>query len=376
MNLLLNNGSKLQQVRKLMDNMKKILYTLLLGTAVMACSKESVEYEAPDTEISLVPVTRVAQTKADVTDGAVSGAVMPDNYTLTVSAYYDNDYAENSQVNYTDFNTAYFENATFTKENGESSNIWAGSPTKYYWPKNGALIFAAYAAPSASVSMTYTNADADKFAISNYKQPAIEKTEDILYSMHTKPKPVTTSSTSAVAMDFKHALTWVTFLFNSTEANAFKVTSVKVNNAVATGSAELTSTGAAWNPTTYDSFEYYSTSSTDDGTVLPINTNNKTTEIANSASHGLLIPVTLQGNGNTTNNVELEVAYKFKKASNSTDYDVDQVYKANLYDIVENCPTGWEAGTHYIYTLTFGRNEIKVAPTVTEWTENIISIEP
>lgn len=349
-----------------MDNMKKILYTLLLGTAVMACSKESVEYEAPDTEISLVPVTRVAQTKADVTDGAVSGAAMPDNYTLTVSAYYDNDYTAGGTVNYSGF-TTYFEKATFTKESGATT--WAGNPIHYYWPKNGALVFAAYAAPSASVSMTYTNSDADKFAVDSYTQPLIDKTEDILYSMHTEPKPVATSSTTPVDMKFSHALTWVTFLFNSTEAEAFKVTSVKINNAALTASAELTSAGAVWTPATYGSFEYYSAT---EGTVLPINTNDATVEIANSASHGLLIPVALQG----TNNVELEVAYKFKKASNSADYDVDQVYKADLYNIVENCPPSWTAGTHYTYTLTFGRNEIKVAPTVNNWTEKEISIKP
>ena len=29
----------------------------------------------------------------------------------------------------------------------------------------------------------------------------------------------------------------------------------------------------------------------------------------------------------------------------------------------------WEPGKHYIYTITFGGNEILIAPTVTDWTD-------
>lgn len=181
-------------------------------------------------------------------------------------------------------------------------------------------------------------------------------------------------------MDFHHALAWVTFLFNTKEntavnTNAYVVTSVVVEKSANKASgATFNSTGATWtldasySPT---DFTFYTDAT---GTTLTNKTDAYELVTPSTATEsGLFIPMTLN------KDVKLVVNFKMKQNSNSTEPDLEQTYSVQLNTLKttgDEAITEWKAGYHYIYTLTFGQNVIEVKPTVTDWVDKTIAINP
>ena len=118
--------------------MKKIFFSLLAIAAIASCAKTEAVYEEGKAEIKLSPVTAL-QTKANVL-GAVDGTTYPTGENFDVFAYWskdDNGMFTNGEL----FLKNLYDNggAEFTNK----GNYWGGL-SKYYWPKNGYLRFAAY----------------------------------------------------------------------------------------------------------------------------------------------------------------------------------------------------------------------------------------
>ena len=114
--------------------MKKIFFSFLAIAAIASCAKTEAVYEGADSEIKLAPVA-AKQTKANVL-GAIDGTEYPTAENFDVYGYWKNVGAGET---YTD-GQSYFGGAVEFTNKG---NYWGGV-TPYYWPKNGALRFAAY----------------------------------------------------------------------------------------------------------------------------------------------------------------------------------------------------------------------------------------
>ena len=139
--------------------MKKIFFSLLAIAALASCAKTEAVYTGADSEIKLAPVA-ARQTKANVL-AAIDGTEYPTAENFDVYGYWKNVGAGET---YTD-GVSYFgkEGVEFVNK----GNYWGGATT-YYWPKNGALRFAAYS-PS-SLDLTHSQ-DGDTFSVTGYKQP-------------------------------------------------------------------------------------------------------------------------------------------------------------------------------------------------------------
>ena len=184
--------------------MKKIyLSVLAAAVAVAACDKSETinEENGKRQEVSFSPVNQPA-TKAPITT-----AVFPDDNTIFVSASYNK--------------VKFFEGKTFKK----SGTVWknydegAGVFSVIYGPLGGGLDFLAYSTTLAATAKWgdgTLGTDDDVAGIvaidypSNYTAAGVNDTQDDLLYATTS-----SSSSSAVPIEFKHALSWVNFMVQS-----------------------------------------------------------------------------------------------------------------------------------------------------------------
>lgn len=330
--------------------MKKVFAIVLGASAMIACTKTSVSYE-PTGEIALAPVASVNMTKA-----AVEGAAMPDDWHLKVFGYYDPEATKIPDAGIgNSFSTPYLNGAEFSK-NGE---VWAGTPNPYYWPKTGSILFAAYAPFDFATALTHDRAT-NVFTLTDYVQPALSDTKDLLYSCYTTP-----ATKGTVAMVFRHALAWVTFELGTSDENVFKVQKITIEKAASKGSATL---GTA---TEGNDNRVWTVSEKKDLQVFSGDDDLKSmTEIADAKKCGLVIPAELG------DDVVLKIEYTMAYGATTP---VSQVFSTqlNLCEDKNNQKINvWKAGMHYTYRLNFGRDEIKIAPKVEDWVDtNIDNID-
>ena len=328
--------------------MKKIFFSLLAIAALASCAKTEAVYEGADSEIKLVPVA-AKQTKANVL-GAIDGTEYPTAENFDVYGYWKNVGAGET---YTD-GQSYFGGAVEFTNKG---NYWGGV-TPYYWPKNGALRFAAYS--PADLDLAHEQVG-DVFSVDGYSQPSnTAETWDFLVAPTSESYTAMTAAEN-VSVVFEHALSWITLQVKTKDAAAegvFTIKSVKINGVNTTADFEASMLGQEM--VQYESWtnwsapaEYVVFDGVQGVTAEP-------TVIENTAAGTLVIP---QATTNVT------VVFDQKGVNGTMDM-TDMVVNLDLVLDQDNEP--WRPGYHYIYTLVFGLDEILINPSVDLWNEYIV----
>lgn len=333
--------------------MKKSLIIALGAIALVACTKTSVSYEQTG-EIALAPVTRV-NTKA-----AVEGVAMPGDALLKVYGYYDAN--TDAGKSWKDGNfSAYLKGVDFAKN---ASNKWGGSPNPYYWPKSGSILFAAYTPASYSGVSHGVEATTgvDYFKVENAAQVTdFSKSVDLLYANFGK-----SAFNAVVPMTFSHAFSWITIEANdgdladgATTPN-FRIKSITFKDLVKEAKSDKLPEWTANDVAGKGDFVIFSSAETDGKDVK------KTfAEFANAEKSVFFFPQDLDNDDAT-----LEIEYSMNIGNNDF---VDQRFSAKFKTFTSGSPattvTKWEPGKHYIYQVTFGRNEILIEPKLQDWAD-------
>ncbi len=318
--------------------MKKIYLSILaVAVAFAACDKSENQIEkGQQAEISFNPVNRPA-TKAPVTTAA-----FPDDNTIYVSA-------SNNK-------NKFFEAKTFKKDGAVWKNYVGAVQTPIYWPLGGtgSFDFLAYSTTLAATAVWgdggVPNDVAGKVVITypdNYGTPGVTTItqDDLLYA--------TTSSSSrstALPIDFKHALAWVNFMVKSNIKVNIK--SIELVNVFTEGIFTIDQTSntpqTSWTPGTRGDKAILTYTNDATPNVLA------SFDIDGSAGHevgddhafgdkGILLPEQPIPN--------FKITYDLGEG--------DLVYTVNQ-------PRGtWENGKKYTYKIAITFNEITLEPTVT-----------
>ena len=323
--------------------MKKIFFSLLAIAALASCAKTEAVYTETESEIKLAPVTAL-QTKANVL-GAIDGTVYPTAENFGVYGYWKNVGAGET---YTDGQSYFGGPVVFTNK----GNYWGGVEA-YYWPKNGALRFAAYS-PS-TVAVEHNQVD-DVYTVAEYEQPSeTAKTWDFLVAPTSKSYTAMTAA-EKVSVVFEHALSWLTLKVKAKDAaaeNVFTIKSVTINDV---------NTKAAFNASMLDGIQYeeWANWNTPADYVVYEGAQVVTADAAvieTTPAGTVVIPQA------TT---KVTVVFNQKGVNGTMDME-DMVVELDLVLDGDNQP--WEPGKHYNYTLVFGLDEILINPSVTDWEE-------
>lgn len=366
--------------------MKKLVIAVLAIGAMAACTKSNIQYEQPE-EISFQPVAKKA-TKA--VTGAIDGTTYPTGEKFNVWSWWTIEKAGTSigsipgdfEADNTDSEEPilYINAGTFT--NRESNN-WGGV-TPYYWPTTGSLVFAGYSPSDASTSSTFNyDFKNQNFTVTNYIQSnEIDKTVDLMWFDADQSY----KQNGAVNVTFKHALSWLEFKFKLaagvTQPN-WKITKVTLNGIET--KADFSSSPMGWSN--------YSTEDAYKNQQMTIFTGNKILESSeagylsadadarkNENTGVVVIPQSCApAIGNDAAAAELVIEYGLLTPATAYKPEAEKVYidqRVTLY-LDYSCNTAehnpphdgnmWEPGYHYIYTITFGANEILISPSVEKW---------
>ncbi len=341
--------------------MKKSIAIVLGVASLAACTKSSVSYEQTD-EISFAPVASVNKTKA-----AVDRTAFPDANLMGVYAYYNSKLkADTQDVEFVDYDS-YLAQATFKKNN---NGVWAGwnsttsSSNPYYWPKTGSLLFAAYSPETPALTHNFAVNDSkvtDKFTASDYVQSSdLSKTVDLLWSPVTNISYDKATGATGVPMTFYHAMSWVTInvkAASSTAKDKFAIKFLKLKSVA--GKGDLTTDGSEITWTNLSAEADLNVFASEDQKTTVKETAATLEKVSNGT---VVIPQDLT-------NVKLEVV--FQQASGVADaWTAEQTVTIDLKDCKKSDNTtisAWENGKHYIYTLSFGIDEITINPDVKKW---------
>lgn len=356
--------------------MKKFVIAALAIGAMAACTKSNVQFEQPG-EISFQPVAQKA------TKAAVDGTFYPTDaaYNFNVWAWWGNEAAGTELNSFDETITPYIAKGTFAAKD----NISWGGLTPYYWPTTGSLVFAGYSPASATGTFEYDIA-ANTLKITDYVQPnTISDAQDLMW-FDVTDKSYDNNGTAGVPVTFKHALSWLTFKFNLKDASTapmWTITDVQLVGIEdkASFTAEKSKT-PIWTIATKsdedkDVIDIYSGTAytvayVAEGTVLP-ETDESGTNVKTNAV--LVIPQSCAsgtpgtpGTPAVPADAELVITYNLKTYIGENNYLTGQTVTLPLNG-TQITNDKWEPGKHYIYTITFGNNEILIAPEVTDWVD-------
>ncbi len=344
--------------------MKKLAFAVFAIGAMAACTKSNVQLEQPG-QISFQPVARKA------TKAAVDGTYYPTDeaYNFNVWAWWGEQGAG--------WNTPYIEEGTFMARN----NISWGGVTPYYWPTKGSLVFAGYSPSSATGTFTYDIAD-KIFKVQDFIQSNnIAEAIDLMwFDVTDQPYDQKRTDGKGVPVQFQHALSWLTFKFNLLSAateQRWTITNVTLKGIENQGTFTAVKNGnRLWenlskniddNIIVYQEGNYL-VEYTDEGAVLPgTDVYNQVKQVMDKAV--LVIPQSC-----ATEAAELVITYNLET------YVGDGVLSGQTVTLPLNgtyiTNNMWQPGKHYIYTITFGGNEILIAPSVTDWTDETVENIP
>lgn len=369
--------------------MKKLVIAALAIGAMAACTKSNVQYEQPG-EISLQPVAQKA-TKA------VTGTTYPEDEMFNVWAWWVESGA--GSINYSETAKDYIKEGTF-KNNGTrwgGYDMTTGKVNPYYWPTTGSLFFAGYSPADVRTSGEFAyNLKAATMTITGYQQSNdITKTKDLMWFDVDKSYDKTTAQTAGVPVKFKHALSWLTFKFNLKDeqtAHNWKVTNVKLTGIETMADCTIQK-GADpdWKDWTIPNESTLSAESKATAKTIVIFDNDAGTEILYSSpdtwTNG---DNTIQDFGGTqlelgeSNGVliipqscaeadaQLEISYLLKVPAGNNEY-ISQS-KTLFLNVGTEDGTTWKPGKHYVYTITFGADEILINPTIADWTTTPVNV--
>jgi hypothetical protein len=190
------------------------------------------------------------------------------------------------------------------------------------------------------------------------------------------------SATEGIPVTFQHALSWLTFKFNLKDNQTpemWTITNVKLTgiedkatftrafsvggNGTATWTDHKTSAVGKDNINVFTD-DNYTVKYNANGTVLPGTDADGGNGVKSNAV--LVIPQSCD-----SSNAELVITYNLKTYVDNGVLEGQTItLPLNGTPITDN---KWLPGKHYIYTITFGANEILIAPTVAVW-ENVDNI--
>ncbi len=256
-----------------------------------------------------------------------------------------------------------------TTQYDDTYNGWRPE-TRYYWPKNGYLTFAAYSptdAKSASSGITY---DATGLHITGFQVADNNANHiDLMYSerSYNKKKGSTNTNTpyDEVDLDFKHALSSIHFTaklaqdYTGTTITLNKISIYGVHtkgnfNENVTDGATYTA-APAWtgqsNPLDEaNAYVYYNSNQVLTTGVFAM-------KDATSQVDVIALPQTLPADA------EIKIEYTIDAPGAST----DPIAQVNTVKIADLTTKTWEPGKRYIYNMTFSFEEIYFAPEIVDW---------
>ena len=343
--------------------MKRFALAALILGSLAACTKSNIQYELTE-EISLQPVAEKA-TKAAYT-GTAYGDRAP---AFNVWAWWAD---VDSGTSIADFLSSgkidsYIDKGEFVHRNNGS---WGGT-IPYYWPPEGSLVFAGYS-PAETLGGTFTydiqNGD---FKVEDYIQSSdIAQTVDLMWFDRTdisynsnRNKNSNSQDVNGVPVIFHHALSWLEFRVKRNDGLP--------DNWLVT---ELELTGI-------ETKAYFNSNDTPQWTGQDVSHDIRvwngsylaqpTYKVLESTPNGVIVIPQQCAEGKAN----LKVTYNLKKYDGTE----DSWLRAQTVTLPLTAGTdgnSWLPGKKYVYTIVFGNNEIRIAPTVTDWTdEGNVNIE-
>jgi hypothetical protein len=348
--------------------MKKALY-IFAALALVACSKSEVAYDtANDGELVVVPAA------SNITKAAITDGIYPEENHISLFAFHAPGVPSGAVTDYSKFIETYlYDTEYFYTGTDQSTKIWGGLKASYYWPITGSLVFAGYSleaptaageraeSPKIGTKVAYTLAT-DKLEIEGYTQsldPA--STFDFLYFGRTSSSYNNRRTGDPIALEFKHALSWITIEVLGGEGalvdgHVWSVTNVKLAGVQNTG--DFTYTGTA----TETKVEWDTPATATDAEFVIFNGSKPLTDemtaIENEENGTLVIPQQA---------TKLWVTVEYLSPANDTITEEIEI------DLSKYTTTGWEAGKRYTYQLTFAPTEITVAPIVDTWPDPVVA---
>ncbi len=321
----------------------KFLFAALAAAAMTACSTDEV---------------------VDVNRGnAISFRTSVDKATRT-TVYSASSLMDNFKVTAIGNSATYFSDLVVTK--GEN-NAWTTAST-YYWP-NYDLSFYAYAPTDLTNSGSATvNIANGAQTISNFKPTSkVANQQDLVVALAKDQS----SSTSAVALNFKHALSQVDVKAQCTRADVqVKVLGVKLVNVKNSGTftfpAATTSNDATisnqW--TAGESTGSYMSGVSSAVTLTKGESTTTATSIMATDDHFLMVPQTLTAGSVSGSSITgayisvlCQISVKQGESDSYTSFFPSST-DASKYAFAAVPLSGtWEAGKKYTYTLSFGGSD-------------------
>lgn len=363
--------------------MKKFLFwTALASVALTGCVKNDVEPNpslGQDVEITFNQPVVGKITKAH--EGEISNATYPTTESFIVHAWahegdFDPDASPAPTVYINQQETEHFDGSSIAAgaPGDDGDETWRINPP-YYWPKTHKLTFTAYSPkemyPYASIDAK-TGIKLTDVVIGN----EVKEHRDILYSnrVYNQTYPeydfdIDNDELIGVDIQFHHALASVKVIVKALEnyapTNAITINKIWFDNVEMKGTfTEGLSTG----------LESTSTGSWTTPTETNNDLNLKGGDIAidekypNEVQYGstaLLIPQNLDG--------YLNVTYTITNPNGTTKIQETKAFKLSEQTSGLTPIDKWEQSKRYIYTLTFGLNEIYLAPQVDNWDDVTMS---
>ncbi len=315
--------------------MKKYLFLVsVAAVALTACTNESEEYVGSNQarEISFSPIAQ-KHTRA-----AVESTTFP-TQDMYVTAY-NVTKSEN-----------FFGATTFSK----SGTTWAGGK---YWPLSPATInFLAYTGFTAGTATWDATNPASSVTLAMGDNKTAQN--DLMYACGTGSVTQTGNSLTFpenVPMAFKHAQALFKFTVvanNTTAASSITVNSITLNDVSCQGTFTVTHTN--WNQTSSQSVSgAWTAYNTSTGNVAAIKASGYESLSVSAQDFASLMVVPDQGITGFTINYTLD----------SKTYN----YTYDLRSGTPLAPMSLSQATKYTYNISFGLNEILIAPSVTDWT--------
>lgn len=377
--------------------MKRIILAIAAITAIAACTKSEVTYEAPG-EIGFNVVA------GNITKAPATGTAMPEDLNMYVNAYVQDDAIPTAPD--------YISNGEFKKK--DDKNVWGGI-NPYYWPNEQKLQFSGFSKSGnfigkndiptesddpAALTASYDPQN-DVLTINNYSpgNSAEPGENDLMWFPSTVYKASNGYGRGAdnkfpesVPVDMYHTCSWLTFMVQGDattggSSSTYTITSLTINsidltaNVTCTGQRKTSETPALGKTT----LKHY--------VVWGEHTQNNQSYTVTTSGVGLKDTYSKVGQTETLEPKNIETG-KTKTAGGQQDgnvvvipqvpgtIDIKWTYKSSAGQPVNDSATGlslkiddenspWEPGKHYIYTITIKANEILIAPTPVTWADQV-----
>lgn len=334
--------------------MKKVLFIALAVAALAACSKTEANYTASE-QISFMPVSKF-DTKA---------AVEGDKFTADQNFYV----FANTTNEALYFTKVLFEPTSSTTTEGLT--IYSGNPPQY-WPNVTPLKFAGYTASGNTETAEHQlDKSFGNLKVIGYTQPqptVADAKNDLMWFFECGNNAEGYLKTTApVTPVMKHACSWITINVMADDElvdywEDLKVTNIHFVNLHEKGTVTFPNeaTGiASWDFTDMIVTPYVNVL-TDPKSIAatPV-------EFADVLKNTIVLPQT------PTN---LSVTYSYTTPAGIKNFTETKILSLD-YDPSDRINKAWQPGKHYTYNLTLTAEEIKIAPSSTDWTADPTNIE-